>query len=109
MAIAYTRQQVSKYIKATINIPYHLRNITNNQKQVVVLIDKLQPDIKEILNSFFEKYPGIKTSIIDEAGNINKFLSVYLNDKNINRLNSLETKLNEDNIVLSFRPSLAGG
>ena len=109
MAVEYTRQQVNKLYYATINIPYHLRNIVGGKKQVNLPVDRKEATVKSILDVLFAVYPPLKQSIVDENGNISSFLGLYLNDINVKKLDNLNTRLEKTENEISFRPAIAGG
>jgi sulfur-carrier protein len=109
MSNKYSESLIKTCTRATICIPYHLREITNDQKQITLLINELQPTVRLVLGNLLTHYPSLASAIFDENGEIGKFLSVYLNDQNIKQLKYLDTILKEDNNELIIRPALAGG
>lgn len=109
MAIAYAKQNFNKYIRASVNIPYHLRNVTNDKKVVELYFTNIEPSIKLILDVLIKKYPKLAPSIVDEDGKLSQILSVYVNDKNIKQLKYLDTRISAEDNVIYIRPALAGG
>lgn len=109
MNLEYTKQQLNAVFQASIKIPYHLRSITNDQAKINVTINNDINTIKDVLQELFKKYPRLSTSILDEEGNIAKVISLYVNDKNVKKLDNLNTELAPGNNEISFRPAIAGG
>lgn len=64
--------------------------------------------IEEILNSLIEKYPEIGKALFDEKKCLRPFVSVYINEKNIDTLNGMQTKV-ENNDEILLLPVIAGG
>lgn len=88
----------------TIRIPTPLRRITNGQGEVQVEAS----NIREAIEKLEEIYPGFKERLLDEQGEVRKFVNLYLNDEDIRFLQGLDTKL-KDGDVLSIVPAIAGG
>lgn len=88
----------------TVRVPTPLRRITNGQGEVQVQAGT----IREAIERLEELYPGFKERLLDEQGEVRKFVNLYLNDEDIRFLNGLETKL-KDGDVLSIVPAIAGG
>ena len=109
MSLEYTKQQLNNAFRATIKIPYHLRSITENKSLVDISLNNDIKTVKNALQELFNKYPALAGSILDENGNIARVISLYINDKNINKLNNLNTELEPGQNEICFRASLAGG
>jgi molybdopterin synthase sulfur carrier subunit len=54
------------------------------------------------------EYPGIKDRICDEAGQIRRFVNVYVNGEDVRFLDNVDTKLGPNDEV-SIVPAVAGG
>ncbi|HAV40592.1 MAG: ubiquitin-like small modifier protein 1 [Aquificota bacterium] len=88
----------------TVRVPTPLRRITNGQGEVQVQAST----IREAIEKLEEVYPGFKERILDEQGEVRKFVNLYLNDEDIRFLKGLDTEL-KDGDVLSIVPAIAGG
>jgi len=88
----------------TVRVPTPLRRITNGQGEVQVQAST----IREAMEKLEEVYPGFKERILDEQGEVRKFVNLYLNDEDIRFLKGLDTEL-KDGDVLSIVPAIAGG
>jgi len=64
--------------------------------------------VGEVLADLDRRYPGFKQQIVMEDGSLHRFVNLYLNDEDIRYLKSLDTPVN-DGDVLSILPALAGG
>ena len=88
----------------TIRVPTPLRRITNGQGEIQVEAN----NIREAIEKLEELYPGFKERLLDEQGEVRKFVNLYLNDEDIRFLQGLDTQLKEGD-VLSIVPAIAGG
>ncbi|MFN3471698.1 MAG: ubiquitin-like small modifier protein 1 [Aquificaceae bacterium] len=88
----------------TVRVPTPLRRITNGQGEVQVQAST----IRELIEKLEEVYPGFKERLLDEQGEVRKFVNLYLNDEDIRFLKGLDTEL-KDGDVLSIVPAIAGG
>lgn len=88
----------------TVRVPTPLRRITNGQGEVQVEAN----NIREAIEKLEELYPGFKERLLDEQGEVRKFVNLYLNDEDIRFLQGLDTQL-KDGDVLSIVPAIAGG
>ncbi len=89
---------------AKIRIPGPLRKLTNDAEIVTADASSLGEAI-DLLNG---EYPGIKDRICDEAGQIRRFVNVYVNGEDVRFLDNMATKLNGADEV-SIVPAVAGG
>ena len=64
--------------------------------------------IGEVFTDLIARYPGLGGSLVDDAGNLHKYVNVYRNDDDIRYLDALDTKV-ADGDVISILPAVAGG
>jgi molybdopterin synthase sulfur carrier subunit len=64
--------------------------------------------IGEVFRELSERYPGLGGNLVDDGGNLHKFVNVYRNDDDIRYLEQLDTKVS-DGDVISILPAVAGG
>ena len=88
----------------TIRIPAPLRKLTNNREEVSVAGSSLGT----ILNELNRVYPGLSDRLLDEQGDIRRFVNIYINDEDVRFLQYKETALKETDVV-SIVPATAGG
>ncbi len=88
----------------TVLIPTPLRNLTNEQESV----EAAGSTIGEIFTDLENKHPGIGERLCDEAGEIRRFVNVYLNQEDIRFMDGKNTAVNDGDEV-SIVPAIAGG
>jgi sulfur-carrier protein len=64
--------------------------------------------IGEVLERVNAQHPGFKEQITTAEGALHRFVNIYVNDEDIRYLQSLDTPVNEGDVV-SILPALAGG
>lgn len=64
--------------------------------------------VGEAINELQSRYPGIQERLVDESGEIRRFVNVYVNEEDIRFLQNKETAL-KDNDEISIIPAIAGG
>ena len=89
---------------ATVRIPTPLRKLTNEQETVEVESATIGGAVEELEG----KFPGIKERLGDEAGEIRRFVNVYVNEEDIRFLENQDTPLKDGDDV-SIIPAIAGG
>ena len=83
-----------------------MRAILQRVSEAQVQIDGAT--VGEVFNALVGRYPGLRGNLLDDAGNLHKFVNVYKDDDDIRYLDGLDTKL-ADGDVLSILPAVAGG
>lgn len=89
---------------ATVFVPTPLRRLTGGNAKVVVDA----PNIGGVLAAVDAQYPGISEKLLDDSGNVKRFINIFLNDDEIRGLQGLETPVTADDRV-SIVPAMAGG
>jgi molybdopterin synthase sulfur carrier subunit len=87
-----------------VRIPTPLRKLTNNEEVVEVNADTIGAAIAELQAQF----PGIGERLVDEKGEVRRFVNVYVNEEDIRFLQNRETPL-KDGDEISIIPAIAGG
>ena len=87
-----------------VRIPTPLRKLTNELDVVEVAAGTVASAIVELQTRF----PGIKDRLIDETGQVRRFVNIYVNEEDIRFLQNQETKLKSGDEV-SIIPAFAGG
>jgi molybdopterin synthase sulfur carrier subunit len=64
--------------------------------------------VGDVFRALIAEHPGLAESLIDEAGQLHRFVNVYRNDDDIRYLDQLDTKV-ADGDVISILPAVAGG
>lgn len=64
--------------------------------------------VGELLSNLDAAYPGFMDQITGDDGQLHRFVNIYLNDEDIRYLDTLDTPL-QDGDVVSILPAVAGG
>jgi len=64
--------------------------------------------VAELIDDIDRRYPGFRDQLVDEGGQLHRFVNVYLNDEDVRFLEGAATALSEGDEV-SILPALAGG
>lgn len=88
----------------SVLIPTPLRKLTGELDSVSVA----GGTISEIIDNLNTAYPGIKERLCDDAGNVRRFVLIYVNGEDIRDLQDKATPVKETDEV-SIVPALAGG
>ena len=89
---------------AKVRIPTPLRKLTNEQDVVEVQA----ATITEAINELQVKFPGIQERLVDEKGDVRRFVNIYVNEEDIRFLQNQHTPL-KDGDEISIIPAIAGG
>ena len=92
------------FMPKKVRIPTPLRKLTNNEELVEVNAGTIGEAIVELQ----ERYPGIQERLVDEKGEVRRFVNVYVNEEDIRFLKNKETPL-KDGDEISIIPAIAGG
>ena len=87
-----------------VRIPTPLRKLTNNEE----LIEVVAPTVGEAILQLQSRFPGIKERLLDETGEVRRFVNVYVNEEDIRFLQNQNTPI-KDGDVISIIPAIAGG
>jgi len=85
-------------------IPTVFRRYTDGQATV-----ELDPGtLRQLIDQLDARYPGIRSQLITDEGELHRFVNVYVNDEDARYLGKLEAEVREGDTV-SLLPSVAGG
>ena len=87
-----------------VRIPTPLRKLTNNEEVVEVQAGT----IGEVIAELQSRFPGIKERLVDDNGEVRRFVNVYVNEEDIRFLKNQQTPL-KDGDEVSIIPAIAGG
>ena len=91
-------------MSVNVRIPMPLRGLT--QERDVVSGDG--GTLAACIEALEASYPGMKERICDEAGEIRRFVNIYVNGEDVRFLDGLATALKTGDEV-SIVPAVAGG
>jgi sulfur-carrier protein len=88
----------------TVQIPTALRRHTSGTSQITCAATNLN----ELFSTLDETFPDLKPHLRDEAGQVRRFLNVYVNEEDIRFLGGPSYSFQDGDEVLLV-PSIAGG
>ncbi|HSU03509.1 MAG TPA: MoaD/ThiS family protein [Nocardioides sp.] len=91
-------------MSVSVRIPTILRTYTNGESEVSAQGDTLAA----VLDDLDASYAGIKGRILDEAGQLRRFVNVYVGNDDVRFLDDLATAT-PDGVQISVIPAVAGG
>lgn len=87
-----------------VRIPTILRSYTGGERAV----DGRGPTISDVIDDLESRYGGIKERLIDETGEVRRFINIYVNDEDIRFTGGLQTAVSDGASVVIL-PAVAGG
>ena len=87
-----------------VRIPTPLRKLTNELE----VVQASGANIAEVIASLDVAFPGLKERICDEAGQVRRFVNIFVNDEDIRFLEERATPV-KDTDEVSIVPAIAGG
>jgi len=91
-------------MSVSVRIPTILRTYTGGESQV----DAAGATLAEVLDDLDASYAGIKGRILDESGELRRFVNVYVGNDDVRFLDNLATPT-PDGAQISVIPAVAGG
>jgi molybdopterin synthase sulfur carrier subunit len=88
---------------STVRIPPVLRENVNGQRTV----SASGATVAEVLADLFAAYPALRDRVT-EAGELSRFVNVYVNDRDVRYRDGLETAVGPDDTLILL-PAMAGG
>jgi sulfur-carrier protein len=85
-------------------IPQVLRAAVGGEKQV----ELDGGTVRELVGALVTRYPSLKQQLLDEGGDLNRFVNVYVNGQDVRYLAGLDTPVTERDEV-RLLPAMAGG
>jgi molybdopterin converting factor small subunit len=89
---------------ATIRIPPVLRPSVGGEREV----SAEGATVGEVLAALADAHPETRGQLFGEAGDLNRYVNVYLNDEDVRVLDGLQTSVGERD-TLVILPAMAGG
>jgi sulfur-carrier protein len=91
-------------VSVSVRVPTILRPYTQGASEVSVEGSTLS----EVLDSLDSSYPGIKARVLDESGELRRFVNVYVDNDDVRFAEGLQTDI-KDGGQVSIIPAVAGG
>jgi molybdopterin synthase sulfur carrier subunit len=87
-----------------VRIPTPLRTVTKGNAEV----QAKGVTVSDVVEDLERQYPGIRERLIDETGELRRFINIYVNEEDIRFLDGKKTAL-KDGDQVSIVPAIAGG
>ena len=88
----------------TVRIPTPLRQAAKGNAEVKVAGDTIDAVVADLERQF----PGLKERLVDDSGELRRFINIYVNEEDIRFLDGRKTALKETDVV-SIVPAIRGG
>ena len=87
-----------------IRIPTTLRILTSGEAE----LNAKEGTVSQIISEICEIYPDFQGRLVDDDGNLLRFVNVYVEDEDVRFLQGVETPV-LDGQTISIIPAVAGG
>jgi molybdopterin synthase sulfur carrier subunit len=87
-----------------VRIPTPLRSITKGNAEVRAV----GGTVAEVVDDLERQFPGLRERLVDEHGELRRFVNIYVNEEDIRFVEGKKTAL-KDGDTLSIVPAIAGG
>jgi sulfur-carrier protein len=87
-----------------VHVTSVIQKVVNGQRE----FDGDGSTVGELITNIDQRYPGFAEQLMDDRGQLHRFVNIYLNDEDVRYLNGKETPLSDGDTV-SILPALAGG
>ena len=87
-----------------VRVPTTLRTLTSGASEVTVQGDT----VADVLDALESSHPGFRDRILDESGELRRFVNVFVSDDDVRFLEGLRTPV-LDGATVSIVPAVAGG
>jgi molybdopterin synthase sulfur carrier subunit len=87
-----------------VRIPTILRAYTGGERSV----EGSGVTVTAVIDDLESRFAGIKERLLDETGDVRRFVNIYVNDEDIRFTGGLETSVSDGSTVVIL-PAVAGG
>jgi sulfur-carrier protein len=91
-------------MSVTVRIPTQLRELTSGQGEITVEA----VTVREAIDQLNSAHPGIGERLLDDSGNLRRFVNLFLAEEDVRFLEGLDTPIAAGQ-TLSVVPAVAGG
>ena len=88
----------------TVRIPTPLRALAKGNANVQAKGDT----VDDLIGDLERQFPGLRDRLVDEAGELRRFINIYVNQEDIRFLDNKTTPL-KDGDEVAIVPAIAGG
>ena len=89
---------------STVRMPPILRQAVGGAREV----EASGANVREVLDDLTGRFPSIRGHLLDDAGDLNRFVNVYVNNEDVRLGDGLDTPVGSDSTVIVL-PAMAGG
>lgn len=89
---------------ANVRIPTPLRKLTLGQE----LVSVPAATVGELITALEAKHPGLRERLLDDKGQVRRFVNIFVGEEDIRFQKGLDTPL-ADSSDVSIVPAIAGG
>jgi molybdopterin synthase sulfur carrier subunit len=87
-----------------VRIPTPLRSLTKGAAEV----QADAADVNDLIEVLERQFPGLKERLVEDGGELRRFINIYINQEDIRFLQGATTSLKQGDEV-SIVPAIAGG
>ena len=87
-----------------VRVPTPLRKFTEGKD----VVEAAGESVKNVIEDLEKRHAGMRERLLDEKGNLRRFVNIYLNGDDIRFLDQLNSKV-KDGDDISIVPAIAGG
>jgi molybdopterin converting factor small subunit len=87
-----------------VRIPTILRPYTGGERSV----DGAGETVSAVIDDLESRFAGIKERLVDESGDVRRFVNIYVNDEDIRFTGGLGTTVSDSSTIVIL-PAVAGG
>jgi molybdopterin synthase sulfur carrier subunit len=87
-----------------IRVPTPLRRFTGG----VDIVSANGNSLKEVIDDLERNHPGLRERLLDENGELRRFVNIFINGDDVRFLDQLSSKV-KDGDDISIVPAIAGG
>ena len=88
----------------TVRIPTPLRQVTKGNAEVQTKAGT----VDDVVADLERQFPGLKERLVDDSGELRRFINIYVNQEDIRFLDNQATTL-KDGDEVAIVPAIAGG
>jgi molybdopterin synthase sulfur carrier subunit len=89
---------------ATVRMPPILRQAVGGAREV----DVDGASVREVLDDLTARFPAVRGHLLDDGGDLNRFVNVYVNNEDVRLGQGLDTAVDAESTVIVL-PAMAGG
>ncbi len=91
-------------MQVRVRVPTPLRRFTEGKDEVAAE----GGSVLAVIDNLEQRHPGLKERLLDDKGELRRFVNIYLNGDDIRFLDALNSRV-KDGDDISIVPAIAGG